>query len=179
MKKPCVFFDRDGIVNKSPGPGYVERWEDFHLQLGFISALKIAIAKGYPSIIITNQQGVAKGLYSKEKLAQIHGNMRAQFRAHAVDVIDVFSCTHYATDHCDCRKPKPGLFFEASKKYELDLSRSWMIGDSEKDVEAGQAAGCRTIRVCPLLEKTAAEFQVEKIDEVAAILEQELVSCVS
>ena len=179
MNKPCIFFDRDGIVNESPGAGYVERWEDFYLQPGFVSALKTVASKGFIAVIITNQQGVAKGLYSEEELASIHGNMRAQLRTHGVDVIDVFSCTHYAADNCECRKPKPGMILQAAKKHGLDLSSSWMIGDSEKDVEAGKAAGCRTIRVCPLDEKTAAEFHVEQMDEVAAILEQELSPCAS
>lgn len=175
--KPCVFFDRDGIVNESPGPGYVERWEDFHLQPGFVAALRTAAAKGYPAVVITNQQGVAKGLYSEEELQDIHGQFRAQLRTHGIDVLDIFYCPHFAADGCECRKPKPGMFLEAAKKHGLDLGKSWMVGDSERDVEAGHNAGCKTIRVCPSDEKTAAEFHVEHIDEVAMVLEQELVPC--
>jgi D-glycero-D-manno-heptose 1,7-bisphosphate phosphatase len=69
------------------------------------------------------------------------------------------------------------MIFQASEKHELDCSSSWMIGDSEKDVEAGQAAGCRTIRVCPQAEETNADFHVEQMDDVSAILEKELVPC--
>ncbi len=177
MSRPCIFFDRDGIVNESPGPGYVELWEDFHLQPVFVAALKTVISKGLPAIIITNQQGVAKGLYSEDDLAGIHGNMRAQLRAHGVDVLDVFQCTHFAAEECACRKPKAGMFFQASEKHDLDLARYWMVGDSEKDVESGRNAGCKTIRVCPPDEKTAADFRVEHVDEVAAILEKELEAC--
>jgi histidinol-phosphate phosphatase family protein len=177
MSKPCIFFDRDGIVNESPGPGYVERWEDFHLQPGFVAALKTVTAKGCPAVIITNQQGVAKGLYSEEVLNGIHRNMRAQLRAHGVDVLDIFQCTHLVAEGCACRKPKPGMLFDAAQRHGLDLSSSWMIGDSEKDVEAGAAAGCKTIRVCPLGEETKAAFHVESMDEVAAILEKELDPC--
>lgn len=178
MNKPCIFFDRDGIVNESPGPGYVERWEDFHLMPGFVKALRVATAKGYPAVIITNQQGVAKGLYSEDDLKDMHERMRAQLREQGLDVLDIFQCIHFASEGCACRKPKPGMIFEASRKHQLELSGSWMIGDSEKDVEAGQAAGCRTIRVCPLTENTKADFHVEQMDEVAAILEKELVPCV-
>jgi len=178
MSRPCIFFDRDGIVNESPGPGYVERWADFHLQPGFVAALKVVTDKGYPAVIVTNQQGVAKGLYSEEELNGMHGNMRAELRSHGVDVLDVFQCIHFAADDCACRKPKPGMIFQASETYDLDPSASWMIGDSEKDVEAGQAAGCRTIRVCPKDEETKAEFQVETMDEAAALLEKELEPCV-
>ncbi len=177
MNKPCIFFDRDGIVNESPGPGYVERWEDFHLMPGFVEALKTATAKGYPAVIVTNQQGVAKGLYSEDDLNDIHQQMRAQLREQGLDVLDIFQCTHFAAAGCACRKPKPGMILQAFEKYQMEPSGSWMIGDSEKDVEAGQAAGCRTIRVCPLTEKTTADFHVEQIDDVSAILEKELVSC--
>lgn len=178
MKNPCIFFDRDGIVNESPGLGYVERWEDFHLQPGFVGALKKVVEKGYHAVIITNQQGVAKGLYTEEVLAAIHGNMRAQLRSHGADVLDVFYCPHFEVDECDCRKPKAGMFHQAAEKYNVDLSESWMIGDSESDIEAGHSAGCKTIRVGPLEEKTKADFHVQHIDEVAGVLEKELKACV-
>lgn len=178
MNKPCIFFDRDGIVNESPGPGYVERWEDFHLMAGFVTALQTVTSKGYPAVIITNQQGVAKGLYSEDDLNGMHEKMRAQLREQGLDVLDIFQCTHLASDDCSCRKPKPGMILQASEKHALELSGSWMIGDSEKDVEAGRAAGCRTIRVCPLSEDSQAEFHVERMEEVAAILEKELTPCV-
>ena len=179
MSRPCIFFDRDGIVNKSPGSGYVERWEDFHLMDGFVAALKIVSTKGYPAVIITNQQGVAKGLYSEADLNGMHEKMREQLRTEGVDVLDVFQCIHFAADDCACRKPKPGMIFQALEKHDLDCSGSWMIGDSEKDIEAGQAADCRTIRVCPLTEKTKADFHVARMDDVAAILEKELAPCES
>ncbi|MEI6891662.1 MAG: HAD family hydrolase [Pontiella sp.] len=179
MKRPCIFFDRDGIVNKSPGSGYVERWEDFHLMAGFVASLKTVTVKGYPAVIITNQQGVAKELYSEAELDGMHEKMREQLRAEGVDVLDIFKCIHFAADHCSCRKPKPGMMLDAAEKFDFDLSGSWMIGDSETDVEAGQAAGCRTIRVCPLTEETHAEFHVAQMDDVAAILEKELTPCES
>lgn len=177
MSKPCIFFDRDGIVNESPGPGYVERWADFHLQPGFVASLKVVDGKGYPAVIVTNQQGVAKGLYSEADLDGMHANMREELRANGVDVLDVFQCTHFAADDCHCRKPKPGMILDAAEKHGLKLSGSWMIGDSEKDVEAGQAAGCKTVRVCPLDLETKADFHVESMDDVAALLEKELGSC--
>ncbi|MDZ8119671.1 D-glycero-alpha-D-manno-heptose-1,7-bisphosphate 7-phosphatase [Pontiella agarivorans] len=177
MSRPCIFFDRDGIVNESPGPGYVECWEDFHLQPGFLASLKTVTAKGFPAVIVTNQQGVAKGLYSEAELNAMHDNMRAELRAEGVDVLDVFQCTHFADAGCECRKPKPGMILKAAEKHDLQLSGSWMIGDSEKDVEAGQAAGCRTVRVCPMDVETKADFHVETMDDVAALLEKELIAC--
>jgi histidinol-phosphate phosphatase family protein len=175
--RPCIFFDRDGIVNESPGPGYVEKWEDFHLQPGFVAALRTAAAKGYSAVVVTNQQGVAKGLYSEAELQDIHGQFRALLRTHGMDVLDIFYCPHFAADDCACRKPRPGMLIEAAQKHGLDLSRSWMIGDSEGDIEAGRAAGCRTLFVGVASEETAADFRVEHIDEVAALLEKELAPC--
>ena len=133
--------------------------------------------KGYHAVVITNQQGVAKGLYSEEELSAIHGNMRAQLRSHGVDVLDVFHCPHFATDQCACRKPKAGMFNLAAEKHNIDLSASWMIGDSKSDIEAGQKVECKTIRVGPVDEKTKAEFHVQHIEEVAGILEKELEAC--
>jgi D-glycero-D-manno-heptose 1,7-bisphosphate phosphatase len=175
--KPCIFFDRDGIVNELHAAGYVGKWENFHLQPGFVAALRTVAAKGYPAAVITNQPGVAKGLYSEEELNDLHGQFRAQLRTHGVDVLDIFYCPHFSADHCDCRKPKPGMFLQASKKHGIDLSKSWMIGDAEKDVEAGRGAGCKTLRVCEATEKTTADFRVEHVDEIAALLERELAPC--
>ena len=175
--RPCIFFDRDGIVNESPGPGYVERWEDFYLQPGFVAALRTISAKGYPAVIITNQQGVAKGLYTEEELQTIHGQFRAMLQAHGLDVLDIYYCPHFADAGCECRKPKPGMLLQAAQEHGFDLAGSWMIGDGERDVEAGQNATCRTLRVCAATEETTAGFRVEHMDDVAALLEKELDPC--
>jgi len=175
--RPCVFFDRDGIVNESPGPGYVQRWEDFHLQPGFVAALRTALAKGYAAVVVTNQQGVAKGLLTEAELQDIHARLRAQLRARGLDLLDVLHCPHFAADGCACRKPKPGLLLRAAQAHRLDLAASWMVGDAETDVEAGRGAGCRTVRVCPAGEATRADFRTEHTDGVAAILDRELVRC--
>jgi D-glycero-D-manno-heptose 1,7-bisphosphate phosphatase len=177
MKRPCIFFDRDGIVNESPGPGYVESWEDFYLQPGFVAALRVATSKGYPAVVITNQQGVAKGLYSEEELQDIHQRFRALLKAHRLNVLDIFYCPHFAVDNCNCRKPKPGMLIQASKKHKLDLSRSWVVGDSEKDVEAGHNAGCRAVFVGATAAKTAAEHRVDSVDELPELLEAVLEPC--
>lgn len=145
--KPCVFFDRDGIVNQHPGPGYVERWEEFHLLPEFVAVLQAVTRLGWPAVIISNQRGVARGRMTAETVDDIHHRARAILREqHGVDVLDILYCPH-DLNCCDCRKPKPGLLLEAARRHDLDLSRSWMIGDSATDVQAGQAAGCRTVIV--------------------------------
>jgi D-glycero-D-manno-heptose 1,7-bisphosphate phosphatase len=146
MKLKCVFFDRDGIVNVTPGPGYVERWEDFHLMPEFVEAAKTSIAAGYVVAIATNQRGVARGIMTQATLDTIHAALLCELDSQGVSLLGIFCCTH-ERDSCTCRNPLPGLLLEAAQLHNIDLSASWMIGDKETDIEAGRLAGCRTILV--------------------------------
>lgn len=142
-----VFFDRDGVVNASPGPGYVERWEDFHVLPEFVQVLRKTIELGFDAVIVTNQRGVARGLVTIETVNDMHRRMRELLaRQHGLEVLDVYVCPHNDGE-CECRKPKPGMLLAAAKKHNIDLGRSWMVGDNERDVETGRNAGCRTVRV--------------------------------
>lgn len=146
MTKPCVFFDRDGIVNVAPVTRYVERMADFYLQEPFFEAVKIANDRGYETAIITNQKGVSTGATPKPELDAMHGLIRREVDARGLRLLDIIYCD--ATEDTDPRrKPNPGMLFEAAEKHDLDLTRSWMVGDNESDVLTGQRAGCRTIYV--------------------------------
>jgi len=146
MKK-CVFFDRDGVVNRSPGPGYVETWEEFELMPDFPEALRAAMDAGYIAIVITNQRGVARGMIPKEVLEEMHENLQTLLRdKHGLEFADIFYCPH-DRDTCDCRKPLPGMLLAAAEKHDIDLQNSWMIGDNKSDIQTGKSAGCRTIKV--------------------------------
>lgn len=147
MRK-CIFFDRDGIVNYPPGPGYVERWQDFRIIPEFVDVYRMFISKGYDGVVVTNQRGVATGVMTSEALADIHDHMKKTLQdQYGVAFLDVMVCTHDKTG-CECRKPKPGMFLEAARRHDIDLSQSWMIGDNKKDMEAGKNAGCcKTILV--------------------------------
>ena len=171
--RPCIFFDRDGIVNRSPGPGYVERVEDFHLLPDFVRALRLVLQRGYESVIITNQRGVGKGQMSQATLDAIHQHLRELLRAEGLSLRDIYFCTEVDRDHPRL-KPQPGMLLEAARDHRLDLARSWMIGDNEKDVVAGQRAGCRTLLVREGGEPTVADFRVASMAEVPAFLEQQL-----
>ncbi len=142
----CVFFDRDGIVNTSPGPGYVERLEDFHIQPAFLEAAAIARDRGYGIAIATNQRGVARGFMSRQALDKIHESLLDHLRATGIPLLAIYCCTH-ERNTCTCRKPQPGLLLQAAQEHDIDLAASWMIGDNETDIEAGRRAGCRTILV--------------------------------
>lgn len=145
--RKCVFFDRDGIVNVPPGPGYVERWEDFQLMPEFPDVLRKVQAMGYVVVIVTNQRGVARGIMTQAEVDRIHANLRMVLeRDHGLQLLDIVCCPH-EKDSCACRKPQPGMLLDAAERHGLDLGASWMIGDRESDIEAGRRAGCRTIRV--------------------------------
>ncbi|MDO9541762.1 MAG: HAD family hydrolase [Kiritimatiellia bacterium] len=147
-KRKCVFFDRDGIVNESPGQGrYLTRWQDFHLIPEFITCLRSVLKMGYQAVIVTNQRAVARGLISIKDLEHIHRRLkRLLMRQYGLKLLDIIYCPHNANE-CSCRKPSPGMLLDMAAKHNLDLTASWMIGDSGTDVEAGRRAGCRTILV--------------------------------
>ena len=144
----CVFFDRDGIVNESPGPGqYVLQWADFRLMPAFVDALRIVAKHGCHAAIVTNQRAVAKGLLTTEGLEEMHRRLERMLAAeHSLRLLDIAYCPHDENE-CSCRKPQPGMLLALSRKHGLDLASSWMVGDSASDVEAGRRAGCRTILV--------------------------------
>lgn len=148
VKNKAVFLDRDGVLNKEMGD-YVCRLEDFHVLEQNIEPLKVLKDKGYLLIVATNQGGLAKGWYTEEELAKMHARLKDIYKAHGVEFTDIFYCPHHPdfTGDCDCRKPKPGLLLRGIEKYNIDPAQSYFIGDRERDVEAGTAAGVKGILI--------------------------------
>ncbi len=173
--RPCVFFDRDGIVNRSPGEGlYVNRRADFHLLPGFVACVRAAAAKGVPCLVVTNQRGVARGLTPPAELAAMHARLRAELAREGLELLDVSVCTAAADAHPD-RKPNPGMLHTAARKHHLDLAKSWMIGDRESDVQTGRNAGVAvTVLVAPGSGPTAATHRVPDMPACAELLRQKL-----
>ncbi|MFI5161561.1 MAG: D-glycero-alpha-D-manno-heptose-1,7-bisphosphate 7-phosphatase [Sphingobacteriales bacterium] len=147
-KNKAVFLDRDGVLNQEMGD-YVCKLEDFHVLEQNIEPLKILQDKGYLLIVATNQGGLAKGWYSEDELAKMHDELRKTYKAYGVEFTDIFYCPHHPdfTGDCDCRKPKPGLLLRGIEKYNIDPALSYFIGDRERDVEAGAAAGVKGILI--------------------------------
>ena len=167
--RPCVFFDRDGIVNESPGPGYVERVEDFHLLPAFVEALRVVLKAGFEAVIVTNQRGVALGKVRAETLERMHERLRADLRREDLALLDILVCTADDNAHPD-RKPNPGMLLTAARRHGLDLARSWMVGDNERDVEAGRRAGCRTVLVGARDRPSAADVRLDGMAELPGCL---------
>lgn len=149
----AIFLDRDGVLNADHG--YTHRVEDLALLPGVAAALRELKARGFLLIVVTNQSGVARGLYTVEDVHRFHAAMSAEIERHGGKAPDdFFLCPHlpdaaieaYRKD-CDCRKPAPGMIYEAQKKYGLDLARSYLVGDRASDVAAAVAAGVRAVQV--------------------------------
>lgn len=159
-RRPGVLFDRDGVINVPPPPEqrYVTRPEDFHLMPGIADAIAELNHRGVPVGVVTNQKCVAIGRLSEPELARIHEHMRDLLRrAAGAEIDDLRYCPHANEDKCACRKPRPGMLLAAARALRLDLSRTWLIGDQERDIAAGRAAGCRTLRVGPGADGSAGE----------------------
>ncbi len=147
MKK-AAFLDRDGVLNrKAPEGQYVTRWEEMEFLPGVREAIGLLNQAGYLVVVVSNQRCVAKGLITASALESMHARMRDEFAAAGARIDAIYYCPHDFEPPCSCRKPQPGMLLEAARTHELDLAESWMIGDSEHDVEAGKRAGCRTVRL--------------------------------
>lgn len=172
--RPAVFFDRDGVVNVHPGPGYVERPEAFHLIPEFLEALRLVSERGYAAIIVTNQRGVGLGRFSREMLDQIHAKLLDRIQRAGLQLTDLLVCTA-VDDEDPWRKPNPGMLKEAAHRHQLDLKRSWMIGDSAKDIEAGRRAGCAvTVKVGLDADTAGADHCVVDMAALVELLRREL-----
>jgi len=145
-KLKAIFLDRDGVINYNRND-YVKSWEEFKFIPGAKKAIKKINQTDKLLIIITNQSPIGRGILTHEKLDELHDLMLSELSEAGCHIDAIYYCPHHPNDKCDCRKPKPGLILSAAKDFNIDLEASWMIGDSESDLEAGKAVGCKTIKV--------------------------------
>ncbi len=142
----AIFLDRDGVINKlviREGKAQAPyTLEEFELFPGVEAALKIIKEKGFLAIVVTNQPDVARGWVSKESVELINNEVKRRL---PIDEIKI--CFHTNADHCQCRKPAPGMLIEAKKSWSINFEESFMIGDRYSDVAAGEKVGCKTILV--------------------------------
>ena len=151
-KQKAIFLDRDGTINIYKG--FLTKEEDFELIPGVTEAIKLINRSGYLAIIVSNQPIIARGDCTFEELQTIHDKMETLLGKEGAFVDAIYYCPHH-TDKgfegerpeykfdCDCRKPKPGLLLQAAKDWNIDLAKSYMIGDTDRDIEAGDNAGCK------------------------------------
>lgn len=147
--RPCVFLDRDGTINVETG--YLHSYHEWKWIPGAVQTLGKLRAAGYLIIIVTNQSGIARGYYSSEEVNRLHDSVNNYLIQVGCKIDSFYFCPHHPyfgeMRFCDCRKPAPGMLLRAQQEWNIDFSRSWMIGDKASDVEAGLAVGARSILV--------------------------------
>jgi histidinol-phosphate phosphatase family protein len=142
----AVFLDRDGVINVNRDD-HVKSWEELVFLPGALEGLQSLAVLPVLVIIVTNQSVVGRGIITQAQLNDIHARMLQVIQAHGGRIDRIYACPHAPWEDCACRKPKPRLLLHAQRDLGLDLSRSFLIGDRPADIEAGQAAGVRTILV--------------------------------
>ncbi len=158
---PTVFLDRDGVLNrKMPRAEYVRSWNDWQWLPGVREAVARLSRAGLRIIIVTNQAGIARGAMTEADLRLIHTQMKAELCEVGAEVGAVYYCPHGWDDDCNCRKPRPGMLWQAQKEFHLDLTRTCLVGDDDRDGEAAAAAGCHFLKVT---EETPLAALVEKL----------------
>lgn len=155
-KQKAVFLDRDGTINRYVG--FLRNIDDFELLEDSAKAIRRINESGYLCIVVTNQPVIARGDVTFDELDEIHNKMETLLGLEGAYLDGIYFCPHHPDSgfegeikelkiDCDCRKPKPGMLLKAAKDFNIDLGSSYMIGDGDNDVKAGEAAGCRTIKI--------------------------------
>ena len=145
MGTRAVFIDRDGTI--APDVSYCSRPEDFSIFPDAAEALKLINRAGFKAVMITNQSGIARGYFSEDTLAEIHRKMLDELEEQGARIDAIYYCPHHPDDGCQCRKPETGLFRRAAEEHGIDFAGSFMVGDTQMDIDAGRAVGCRTVLV--------------------------------
>ena len=144
----AVFLDRDGVINRKGSSYYVFREEEFLFNKGVTDALKYFLSKGYLLIIITNQGGIARGIFTISHLDKLNNFMIRQFKGFDIDIADIYYCPHHPkVSECLCRKPGTLLFEQAIAKHDIDPKVSFVIGDSDIDIQAANKMGIKGILI--------------------------------
>lgn len=149
MTRAAVFLDRDGTLNVDKG--YVHRIEDWEWIPGAIGAITALKKAGFLVIVITNQAGIARGYYDEADMNNLHTIINMELQRHGATIDGFYHCPHHPefgeVRECECRKPMPGMIYEAERDLDIDLDHSWLVGDKASDIQAGLAAGVRSILV--------------------------------
>lgn len=172
MSKPAVFIDRDGVINLDRG--YISKVDDFEFIDGVFEACLALKEMGYLLVLVTNQSGIARGYFTEDEFISLTEWMDWSFSDKGLELDGIYYCPHHAQHgnetykkECDCRKPKPGMFFSARDDLDIDLAQSVMIGDKEDDMRAAEAAGVKT----KILVRTGKAITAEAEKQASALLD--------
>ncbi len=146
MKNKAVFLDRDGVINVERG--YTHRLEDFVILPDLIEVLQLLQKKGYLLIIVSNQSGIAKELYTQDEVEILHKYLSGELNKNKIQLSEIYYCVHHSdVSRCICRKPDSLFVEKGLARFDIDPARSYFIGDKERDVEAGEKAGVKGILI--------------------------------
>lgn len=144
----AVFLDRDGVINSDIGHYYIYKPEDFIINEGFIDSLKLLKNNGFIFIVISNQGGVSKGIYHKNDVEAVHDELKTKLLKTGIDFHEIYYCPHHPEkEKCICRKPDSLMIEKALARFNIDPAKSFMIGDSDRDIIAATNAGVRGIKI--------------------------------
>lgn len=163
----ALFLDRDGVINVEKH--YLYKIEDVEFVEGIFALVRRFKASGYLIIMVTNQSGIARGMYSQEDFTRVSEWMKERFSAQDAALDAIYHCPHhpYINGTCSCRKPKPGMLLEAKERFDIDMSHSVMIGDKERDIEAAINAHVgKSYLFVPTCKPTKASRCVTSLDEI-------------
>lgn len=144
--KKAIFFDRDGVINKER-KNYVKNTSELEIFPNIVEPIKKLRGSGFSIIVITNQSAINRGLTTHQKVSEIHSTIQEFLKKNGTYIDRFYYCPHKPDENCQCRKPKPGLFLRAADELQLNLKLSWMIGDSDTDIQAALAAGCKSLKI--------------------------------
>ena len=152
----AFFLDRDGVINIEKN--YVNKIDDFEFIDGVFDACRIILSQGFKIVVITNQSGIGRGLYTQEQFFELNSWMLYKFKQES---IDVYYCPHHPTDalvsynvDCECRKPKPGMILKTKKQYSINLTQSVLVGDRISDIISSKSAGINSLYLISNLKKS-------------------------
>ncbi len=144
----AIFLDRDGVINSDIGHYYIYKVSDFKINTGIIPSLQRFRDAGYLLFIITNQGGVAKGIYTINDVEKVHAHLLEILQQHNIKIQEIYYCPHHeSVSICNCRKPNPYFINKAIADFNIDRTKSYLIGDSKRDIEAATAAGIKGIKI--------------------------------
>lgn len=146
----AIFLDRDGVINNVKGKYYIYQPEDLEINEGIAESLKKFADNGFLLIVISNQSGIAKDVYTHAEAEAIHNLLKTRLQKQDVELTEIYYCPHHSDiENCLCRKPKSLMVEKALARFQIDPAKSWFIGDSQRDVDSGKKVGIKGIKIDP------------------------------
>lgn len=169
--KPAIFLDRDGVINRNR-PDYVKSWAEYIFLPDVFSSLRRIAKSKYLIVVVSNQSPIGRGIVQKEAVDEINMLMQAEIERQGGRIDAIYYCPHVPDDNCDCRKPGPGMLFQAARELGIDLAKSFLIGDAVSDIQAAFNAGCKPIMVLSGRgEEQLLQFHAQHLDDIVPVVQ--------